>query len=529
MASRGGAETPRLWVRLLDSAVKKAKHRWQESKLGASLPTVGAPELGHGCDGVSLDLMIWADDLIIMGRSAAEVKTMFTILGEELVVLGLGWKPGSLEVLRAGGWAEGGGEVVSWAGSDVRKVDAFTLLGTRVNSYGLDSCSADFRISAAWSHFFERKSTLCDKRIPIRLRWKRLQQTVFRTALHGSGGWAITDLIEGKLRKMENSMVKIMLCCKCRVGETEGEFHHRCNSKIKFLRRLFGFSDICVLWRKLHVGWLGHIQRLPGHSTLKRIVNWKNHWWRTLETIAGRRLGFATAGKPKATAEDWITTMVGPAWPELAGSRSEWKALNFELNGRGQGLDTWSNRTTDLLGGFLKTAYTFQCMHLVDNLQVCNQSRGVWAVAKCSPFHSYVSSLRWSEHVLKNCLGVGGVGGGDLMKWVPRSQNEAADWIANYVLDVGEIENLVLPSIAPVGMWSDSRCLIILSSDGAWRQKSKRASAGCVVAVKYEDDMQIVAVKGSYVVGDNVIAEYDAACIARRLFIKWMKFAGLAT
>ena len=92
---QGGSDTPELWKRVLDVALRKAKQRWDALSLGASF---GQESKTHGLF-CYLDGVAWADDIILFSNSLAHMKAMFQILVEELAALRLEIKPGSLEVM----------------------------------------------------------------------------------------------------------------------------------------------------------------------------------------------------------------------------------------------------------------------------------------------------------------------------------------------------------------------------------------------------------------------------------------------
>jgi hypothetical protein len=113
-----------------------------------------------------------------------------TILEEEIGKIGLRWKPSSLEILRAGKtWNE---SFLMWqSGGEnhkIKVVNSMLILGAKVDQKGSDETTLNFRASQAWIHFHERKHLFCSGHLPLRKRWNRLRDTVFRTMLHGAGG-----------------------------------------------------------------------------------------------------------------------------------------------------------------------------------------------------------------------------------------------------------------------------------------------------------------------------------------------------
>ena len=181
---KGGSDTPELRKRALDVALCKAKLRWDSLSLGASF---GQEPKSHG-NNLYLDGVAWADDIILFSNSLANMKAMFRILVEELAALRLEIKPGSLEVMNNYGFWDH--DVMLWeAGGVQHKVCArhsLNILGVTVDESGSDTASIDHRIAQAWIHFMARRKSFCNSIIPLKLRWRRIRDTVFKTLLHGS-------------------------------------------------------------------------------------------------------------------------------------------------------------------------------------------------------------------------------------------------------------------------------------------------------------------------------------------------------
>ncbi len=66
--------------------------------------------------------------------------------------------------------------------------------------------------------------------------------------------------------------------------------------------------------------------------------------------------------------------------------------------------------------------------------------------------------------------------------------------------------------------------IVVVSSDGASRGNPGLGSASACVTLVFEDSSMVVAVGACFLGADvtNIDAEFESACLARRLLIKWL-------
>ena len=270
---QGGSETPELWKRLLNSALLKAKAIWDDMHLGAHFGVRDTVDYFH------VDFMAWADDIVLYANSLDDIHSMFSILSNELHRVHLQWKPGSAELLRSTApwaarsfqWDFAGGKSLG-----IALVHRFILLGVAVDAAATDTAAVDFRIGQAWVHWHARKRVLCDNSIPLKLRWAKIRETIFRTVLHGAGGWRICSSVQQKLHTFELKLLKLTLCRATHDDESDGEFHHRLHTKINELTGAFGWTELRVLAMSTHWTWWGHVARLPEYTPLKGLTGWRS-------------------------------------------------------------------------------------------------------------------------------------------------------------------------------------------------------------------------------------------------------------
>jgi hypothetical protein len=71
---QGGTDTPHIWIRLLDLAVRRSRVRWKDENLGVEY-------CSSLLEPFVLDCLIWADDMVMCASSFENIKRMFCIDG----------------------------------------------------------------------------------------------------------------------------------------------------------------------------------------------------------------------------------------------------------------------------------------------------------------------------------------------------------------------------------------------------------------------------------------------------------------
>ena len=98
-----------------------------------------------------------------------------------------------------------------------------------------------------------------------------------------------------------------------------------------------------------------------------------------------------------------------------------------------------SSRTRDFTRGCsMKTP--LRLLHVIDNLQVEQQTHGRWSCGFDNPYASFVHFLRWGYHVFQHVWKFSPPNGyAHCMEHKLRHLNSYADWLANHAVDVNEV------------------------------------------------------------------------------------------
>jgi len=335
-----------------------------------------------------LDGVAWADDIILFSNSLANMKAMFQILVEELAALKLEIKPGSLEVMN--NFGDLANDNMFWeAGGVQHKVCAkhsLNILRVTVDESGTDAASIDHRIAQAWLHFQARRKSFCNSIIPLKLRWRRIRDTVYRTLLHGSGGWMINETTRKKLRGFEFKIFCQTLCRGVRADETPGDYFERNRAKINELQDLFHWVPLAKFAANSHLSWWGHVARIPDPSPLRLLSKWRNLCWEAKNNvlrqgvkIVQRSLGHNWNIQGPRGPEACLELFMGPDWETDAldrDRRSTLKAMVLvERLGVVQNstlLLPSSNRMQDWTRG-CRTNLVHRLLIIVENPQIAYQ------------------------------------------------------------------------------------------------------------------------------------------------------------
>jgi hypothetical protein len=399
---QGGAETPELWCRFLDRAIVKAVQIWKDRGLGLRFPDV--PHLDW--PGFYHPFIGWADDLFVCGSSESECFMMWEVLSKCIFELGLSWKPSSLQLLSNQNLPL---QDLSWNCEGrcfkISRVDHLVVLGTYVDAAGTDLAAIKYRIREATRHFASREGVFCCRKVPLHLRWARLRQTVLATFLFSCGGWRLNEASESIISGFESNLLRRTLCRQKRDDESPGDFLHRLNSRVVFLKSALGWRNLVDVVKCYHLGWMGHVARISGESYVRDAYLWRSphevakvHW-------RMRPCRFKP-GKP-FSVEDSVIAHIGPDWTNFAQNRALWSRLKTHA------LRSWGvhqpcpvrNYSTKILAsiGHKRHPYSVRLLFLIPSETICLAVLGLKSLVLSShaTTRQALTLIRWHLHLLE--------------------------------------------------------------------------------------------------------------------------------
>ncbi|KAK6749160.1 hypothetical protein RB195_001641 [Necator americanus] len=93
-------------------------------------------------------------------------------------------------------------------GTELKKVNCFTYLGSKVTSTGDIDQEGRARVNAAWMKWKMATGLLCDRKVPVRLKSKIYRTVVRPVALYGCECWPTTKALERVLHAIEMRMLR---------------------------------------------------------------------------------------------------------------------------------------------------------------------------------------------------------------------------------------------------------------------------------------------------------------------------------
>jgi len=386
-----------------------------------------------------------------------------------------------------------------------------------------------FALSRGRGRWMQRRKPLCRRRVLLCKRIRRYYSTVGLTVLHGLEGVPLTQSLLGKVMSFDRRNLRSMLCMRKRGDDTWKSFTKR---QSRLLRKVMGGMHCMELAARLLAkqhGWAGHVTRLGSHhvaaqwsraGTLEdwhlkqavyahcdsaNVTKWRHkskgpnvHWevnlarvfgdqWRTLALDRGKwraskafficrccdelmGCGASPIGVTRADAPDWNKTVAVPVPPDLVLHdlhQGVSGSLVLERGVARRALSTLSNKVTLQVVGDSKFLIDCVLGHArAADPHICRAIR----LAHAALENLMVSFKAQPPH------------GQELACHVPRSDNAAADAVANWSLDndsfmdlrIAELQSL-LQLLADADS-SNAGCLF--SFDGASRGNPGPSASG---------------------------------------------------
>ena len=116
------------------------------------------------------------------------------------------------------------------------------------------------RLSEGWRHWKARMSQLCNRRLPFKLRLRRLVQTVYRTVTHGSGGWVLTKSLVEQIISFESRILRSMGGRKT-TGDSWAHFFQEGTRDLRRELTRAGLPSLLQLVIQSMWRWWGHCLR----------------------------------------------------------------------------------------------------------------------------------------------------------------------------------------------------------------------------------------------------------------------------
>ncbi|EYC11015.1 hypothetical protein Y032_0053g2428 [Ancylostoma ceylanicum] len=257
-------------------------------------------DYGVSVNGNQLTNLRFADDVVLIAKSAQELQAMITELDNHSIGCGLKISGTKTKILTEAP------TVITLRGTCIENVEAFVYLGQKITLHRNHYQEIQRRIQAGWNCFRRYEEFLSSKTVEMKWKRKLFNQCVLPAMLYGAETWVLTKAAEHKLaaaqRRMERRMVGIRLSDK------------KTNA---WLRGVTKVKDVITsaVERKWAYGW--KLARSTEVKWSKELMEWRppsKRW----------------VGRPKTRWRDEFQRMLGTSnWQSTARvmTKTEWNDL----------------------------------------------------------------------------------------------------------------------------------------------------------------------------------------------------------
>jgi hypothetical protein len=280
---QGDTISPKLFTLALENVFKKLN--WVEK--------------GLKIDGVYLNHLRFADDIVLISTDIHELKSMLQDLNHKSNQIGLKMNLDKTKIL------SNSLENITIDNINVEKVEQYIYLGHAIkNEKENQTLEIKRRTQLSWAAFGKLSFILKDRKIPIHLKRKTYDTCILPVATYGLETMAITRKMAEQLRVTQRAMERAMLNISLRdkIPNTE-------------IRRRTKVTDIMEKIATLRWQWVAHVARQDTNRWSHKVT-----FWRPRETKR-------SVGRPKKRWIDDITAVAGKQWMRIAKDREAWKQL----------------------------------------------------------------------------------------------------------------------------------------------------------------------------------------------------------
>ena len=211
----------------------------------------------------SVQIVAFADDVDIVGRTEAAVKEMYLVLKGEAEKVGL-----TVNEQKTKYMSTKGDDRCYFIVGDQRFeiVKEFVYLGALVRGDADNSMEIKRRILMANRCFYGLKKHLRSKQLTKKTKCA-FYKTIIRPVLtYGSESWPLTKSDENLLLKFERNVLRTIFGTK----EENGAYRRRYNFE---LNKDYGDANIIAIIKTNRLRWAGHVARMEDERPAKTLFN----------------------------------------------------------------------------------------------------------------------------------------------------------------------------------------------------------------------------------------------------------------
>ena len=198
-----------LFLAVMEVCFRRLKKRWHRLNLNRTGPYYG---IVIDDESDPLTNLRFADDVVLIANSRADIAKMITDLRKEAATFGSKLHAGKTKVLSTDPSFRR--SPISCGGIDVQVLqngETEKYLGSKFSVEDFRQAELSNRLAMGWAAFFKLKGALCDRQIPIKDRMKLFESSVTPCVLYACGCWTMTSEMFCRLRSTRRRMLRWMI------------------------------------------------------------------------------------------------------------------------------------------------------------------------------------------------------------------------------------------------------------------------------------------------------------------------------
>lgn len=260
----------------------------------------------------SKQVLAYADDIDIVGRSETAVKETFKALEESLAASGLQVNEGKTKYMVMSRRTPSTHANISINNYNFEVVKSFEYLGTAVNTTNNVSEELKRRVAAGNRCLFGLASIFRSKDLRRSTKLSVYKTLLRPVVLYGCEAWTLTQAEEQMLGTFERKVLRRIFGP---VPDPERTMRIRYNFELK---ALFGEPDIVAVAKSSRLRWAGHLMRMKEDSLSRRVFQ-------------GKMYGQRPQGRPRKrwceNIEDDLDKLGVRDWKTRAQNRTGWRTV----------------------------------------------------------------------------------------------------------------------------------------------------------------------------------------------------------
>lgn len=206
--------------------------------------------------------MLFADDIVLVGEDGNEVQSRLEEWRQRLENVGLKISRTKTEQIFCDFGGPSSFAPIHLDGVELQVCSDFRYLGSLLQCDGDIDRDVKNRISAGWMKWRQVSGTICDARMPLRLKGKIYKTVVRPVVMYGSECWATKTTDESRLHVTEMRMLRWM-CGVTRMDRIRNEY----------IRGSLKVAPIAEKLRANRLSWYGHVRRRDDSHVTQRVLS----------------------------------------------------------------------------------------------------------------------------------------------------------------------------------------------------------------------------------------------------------------